>query len=46
MLAAANTYSGSTTLTAGTLEIGNALSLQNSTVVLSSGGGTLRASTA
>ena len=37
-LGGANTYSGNTTLNAGTLQIGNALALQNSTVVAAGGG--------
>ena len=37
VLLAANAYAGATTLSAGWLQIGNALSLQDSTVVLSGG---------
>ncbi len=37
LLNAANTYAGATTVASGLLQIGNALSLQNSTVVLSGG---------
>jgi len=40
-LTAANTYSGNTSLAAGTLTLGNSLALQNSTLSANTGGGTL-----
>ena len=41
LLSGSNTYTGPTSITGGTLQLGNALALQNSTVTLSSVGGIL-----
>ena len=41
LLTSSNSFSGPTTIVGGTLQIANAMSLQNSTVLLSSSGGTL-----